>query len=218
MNLRAGLAGPSAAELVLTMAVVLLQVGCAQGEDAPPPPPPIEDAPRAPSTLGERLNAHQPHLVAPDAFGALPPAVRSDLVDRGCGIPQIHGQVTPENVIRGAFAEPGSEDWAVLCSIGGVSTVLLYWETLPGPCASAVGASENADWNQGMGEDAVAFSRLLKEASPQDILSRRHGWSAPDIPADLRIEHDGFHEVMVGKGSTIHYCWQGEWLALPGAD
>src|SRR5947208_17097962 len=31
------------------------------------------------------------------------------------------------NVIKGEFARPGQTDWAVLCSVKGVSTILVFW-------------------------------------------------------------------------------------------
>jgi len=33
----------------------------------------------------------------------------------------------PNNVIKGEFARPGQIDWAVLCSVKGVSTILVFW-------------------------------------------------------------------------------------------
>ena len=32
-----------------------------------------------------------------------------------------------QNVIKGEFAKPGQIDWAVLCSIGRVSSILVFW-------------------------------------------------------------------------------------------
>jgi hypothetical protein len=34
----------------------------------------------------------------------------------------------PKNVIKGEFARPGQTDWAVLCSVKGVPTILVFWD------------------------------------------------------------------------------------------
>jgi len=64
----------------------------------------------------------------PSAFPILPAAVRADLERRGCTIPQPYGAKSPENVIAGAFTRKGDIDWAVLCSIRRISTILIYRE------------------------------------------------------------------------------------------
>ena len=50
-----------------------------------------------------------------------------ELQRRGCTIPQTAFTKKPHNVIRGEFAKPGQTDWALLCSIKGVSTILVFW-------------------------------------------------------------------------------------------
>ncbi len=63
----------------------------------------------------------------PAAFPMLPISVVRELRRRGCTIPQEDYSKTPNNVISGQFAHRGQRDWAVLCSIKGESSILVFW-------------------------------------------------------------------------------------------
>ncbi len=87
----------------------------------------------------------------PEEVPGLPAEFVEKLHARGCGIPQFSGGgsagngasnaanvgadagagagsgVLPSNVIHGEFARHGQEDWAVLCSNGRSSTIMIYW-------------------------------------------------------------------------------------------
>jgi hypothetical protein len=63
----------------------------------------------------------------PAAFPELPGSVVHELQRRGCTIPQEAYTKKPHNVIHGEFARSGHKDWAVLCSIRGVSSILVFW-------------------------------------------------------------------------------------------
>ena len=73
----------------------------------------------------------------PAAFPELPPALLAELETRGCLIPQIEPYDPArwqDNVISGHLKRPGQTDWAVLCSIGQVSQLLVFWGGAPGQC------------------------------------------------------------------------------------
>jgi hypothetical protein len=63
----------------------------------------------------------------PAAFPDLPRNLVGELERRGCRIPQEEFSKKPNNVIKGEFARPGEVDWAVLCSIKDVWTILVFW-------------------------------------------------------------------------------------------
>jgi hypothetical protein len=64
----------------------------------------------------------------PAAFPDLPANLVQELQRRQCTIPQeATSAKKPNNVIKGEFARPGQTDWAVLCSVKGVSTILVFW-------------------------------------------------------------------------------------------
>jgi hypothetical protein len=93
----------------------------------------------------------------PTSFPELPHNVIRELERRGCSIPQTAFSQKPHNVIKGAFARPGQVDWAVLCSIKGVSTILVFWngsEKNP----AAIAPAEDRNYLQG--------TRLKRSAIP----------------------------------------------------
>ena len=63
----------------------------------------------------------------PAAFPGLPAGIVRALQRRGCTIPQEAFSKERNNVIRGAFVKAGQADWAVLSSVKGISTILVFW-------------------------------------------------------------------------------------------
>lgn len=63
----------------------------------------------------------------PRAFPELPANLLRELNRRSCRIPQVRPYNVRECRIRGEFAGPGQTDWAVLCSKGSVTTLLVFW-------------------------------------------------------------------------------------------
>jgi len=63
----------------------------------------------------------------PSAFTQLPKNLIGGLQRRGCTIPQVPLIEGLQNAIKGELARPGQTDWAVLCSIGRVSSILVFW-------------------------------------------------------------------------------------------
>jgi len=64
--------------------------------------------------------------LGPSAFPELPRNIRRELERRGCTIPQVWEDRKPHNVIKGEFTRKGQTDWAVLCSLNRVSSILIF--------------------------------------------------------------------------------------------
>jgi hypothetical protein len=91
----------------------------------------------------------------PSEFITLPIAVRNDLERRRCTIPQLGDSPNHTNVVKGHFANQTGVDWAVICSNGKSSAVLIFI----GGQVAEVDSLERSD-----DEDWVAdgsFSRVL---------------------------------------------------------
>jgi hypothetical protein len=184
----------------LWLAVLLLSSGLAQ---TPP------DRQRAFETA-ERQILRLP----PSAFPGLPTTILTELNRRGCLIPQVPAANQPHNVIRGEFAKPGQTDWAVLCSTGGVSSILVYWKgsaTNPAQIAEM----KDIDRLQDSGANGITYSRAIAPADRARILPyyEAYGGTKP-----ARIDHQGINDAFVEKASVVHYFYQGKWLQLTGAD
>src|SRR5437773_8891389 len=96
--------------------------------------------------------------LSPAAFPELPANLVQELQRRGCTIPQETFSKKRNNVIKGEFAKPGQTDWAVLCSVKGVSTILVFWngsEKNPASLASR----EDIGYVQFIGGDQWGYSR-----------------------------------------------------------
>src|SRR5512143_126113 len=102
------------------------------------------------------------------AFPALPPAVARALSQRHCTVPQLFEDTVPRNVVAGHFRDLQTLDWAVLCSVDGISRILVFWagdSTKP----SALSPSADRAYLQAYGGSTIGFSHYIGVASPQAI-------------------------------------------------
>ncbi|MCH7501625.1 MAG: hypothetical protein IH886_16770 [Nitrospinae bacterium] len=166
--------------------------------------------------------------LSPSAFPELPKPMLKDLNQRGCSIPQpvITGTTLPpdyetSNVISGEFQKPGQTDWAVLCSVEGRSTILVFWNGSVTNVEQLGGFSPDKRWLQGMGTDRktlkplVEYSRGISSVGESFILDAFEGYGGPEPPP---IDHEGIDDAFLGKASQVRYWYKGEWLRLQGAD
>ncbi len=97
-----------------------------------------------PATAADQAAINRPEMTGPwkkdpvrrsqpDDAG-VPAEFVAKLSARGCTIPQYDGLRAMDdrgtgasNVIHGEFARHGQEDWAVLCSKGRSSTIIIFW-------------------------------------------------------------------------------------------
>jgi hypothetical protein len=159
--------------------------------------------------------------LSPDIFVELPQKVISDLNSRGCTIPQAYNDPKPHNVIKGEFAKKGQIDWAVLCSKDRVSSILIFWGGSP-KNVSDVETTKDQDWLwlQGVSEDKIGYSRVIREASKDEIryAYRPNAFDAPNVndpkPKLQSINHGGIRDDSIYRGSSIYYYYKGKWWML----
>lgn len=108
----------------------------------------------------------------PSAFPQLPSALRIDLERRGCRIPQPSATTGSGNVIRGRFTSPAQMDWAVLCSIGGSSSILVFRGESVADVAELHRAPDRNYLQTGAHTLTIEYSRTVQVASPSFIRSR----------------------------------------------
>jgi hypothetical protein len=152
--------------------------------------------------------------LAPEAFPALPVEVRRDLVRRGCRIPQPHDAFSPQNAVSGGLTGAGRRDWAVLCSVRGVSRILIYGA---GRASSVDSLAAQADTKflQTVGDGRIGYSRYVSLVGPRRVqrAAARNGARRP-----AAVDHDALEDAFEGKASTILYFLHGRWIELPGTD
>lgn len=137
--------------------------------------------------------------LSPAAFPSLPAQVRIGLARLGCSVPQTSVTRSPENVIRGQFTRSSAHEWAVLCSVGGQSEILVFTSHSPIPVSRFAKAPDSI-FTQVVEPGRTGFSRRISA-----VPGRTPGHTAID---------DAFLE----KASTV-WRWQaGRWQASAGAD
>lgn len=137
--------------------------------------------------------------VAPIYFLDMPSAIRELLEDRGCTVPQTWGEKWPGNAVRGHFIGASSDDWAVLCSVEGTSSILVI---SGGSVVATLAPSADRDHVAGILPGRAVFERGINRAAASEIKRR----------------HDGIEDWPKSNVSEIHYFNGTKWIVLPGAD
>lgn len=149
----------------------------------------------------------------PAAFPDLPADAAAALASLGCAIPQAWGSAGPHNVVSGTFATADQTDWAALCSVEGLSAIVILWggsETCPTPITPPM---RDGRFLQNTGVDGIMFSRGISAIRP-DL----RFWSVPaGFPTDS-LTHDAISDAFFEKGATAYYCHRGAWLEFGGGD
>jgi hypothetical protein len=106
-------------------------------------------------------------------------------------------------------------DWAVLCSVKRVSTILVFRGRSRAAFAELV-RRPDGDFLQGAGGDKIAYSRELAAIGRTTILEYHKALGEGEkLPP---LDHQGVEDAFIGKASTILYYYRGKWLQLQGAD
>jgi hypothetical protein len=151
----------------------------------------------------------------PSSFPQLPRVIQDALEKRRCTIPQSFYPERLHNVVSGSFARLGQRDWAVLCSVDGRSTILVFWAGRVTPPPAELAPADDATFLQGIGNGKIGYSRAIDRADTAWI--REHA-EAYDGPLPKRLDHDGIDDAFVEKASQVFYYEDGAWHGLAGSD
>lgn len=171
---------------------------------------------QVPAKLKQKLDDADRRIVRlpPAAFPELPRHLVTELDRRGCSIPQEAFTKKSHNVIKGEFARPGETDWAVLCSVKGLSTILVFWNgSKKNP--AAIAAREDRNFLQGITPDEIGYSRGITPVGKNFIMRHYDAYGGPRPPP---IDHQGIDDAFVEKASVTWYFHAGKWSQLTGSD
>jgi hypothetical protein len=151
----------------------------------------------------------------PTTFAQLPRPIRRYLERRRCTVPQSFVDHRPHNVISGAFIRRGRKDWAVLCSNGPDSVILVFVDTRSTPIAELSSQSDEHFLQTIDGKGQLGYSRIINRVGRRYIMDhyQRYGGTRPP-----RLDHDGIDDGFAEKASVVLYYSNGRWLELTGAD
>lgn len=144
------------------------------------------------------------------SFPALPAIVAAQLDERKCMIPQTYEARTPENVVRASLERKGSDDWAVLCSVNGATTLYVFFQSEPGN-PMALRHQRDTEWlgSEVLGAYGSAWG-ISRRGASQIRAARGAG--------HLGVDHDGIDDAFVEKSSTTHYFQDGSWTTVEGSN
>lgn len=117
----------------------------------------------------------------PSAFRQLPRNVVGELQRRGCTIPQTPFTKNPHNVIRGEFVKPGEIDRTVLCSVNGISSILVFWKVSEKNPAE-IARREDRIFLQGITADEISDSRAIDPVGKDFIMRHYDAYAGPKPP------------------------------------
>ena len=117
----------------------------------------------------------------------------------------------PTNVIHGEFARAGQEDWAVLCSKGGSSTILIFWGKTTA-CPASLARLDDAHYLKRGKDKKMRYSRSIRALGQSDLGDRA------GISGLKSFSHQGIDDRFVGKSSAFFYCSAGKWKIFPAKD
>ena len=155
--------------------------------------------------------AYRIRLLPLSSFPVLPAAVAGQLEQRKCMIPQTYEARTPENVVKASLERKGSEDWAVLCSVDGATTLYVFFQSQPG-VPMALRNQRDTEW---LGSETAGVYGSAWGISRRGPLQMR-------VPkgeaAHAAVDHDGIEDTFVERSSTTHYFHDGTWVVLDGSN
>jgi hypothetical protein len=177
----------------------------------------------APADLSEKIEAgrtrlpsgaevvYRIRLLPLASFPSLPAAIASQLQQKNCMVPQTYAARQPENVIHGAFEKRGSDDWAVLCSMNGATSLYVFFQSQPDQ-PIMLRRQRDAEWlgAEVVGEYGSAWGIAARSTS--QIRSSNPGRHAETI------DHAGIEDAFVEHSASIHYFRDGGWVTLDGGN
>jgi len=189
--------------IVFVACCLLAVAAVAQVSTAPPQTEQVETG--FANLPGRPQVAYQIRLLPVSSFPQLPPSVAQQLDRLGCMIPQTYEAHGPENVIHGSFEKKGSSDWAALCSVKGVTTLYVFFQSNPSD-PIALRHQPDSEW---VGHDW----------SSDPALDYGSAWGISTQPLRLmrptdNANHDGIQDAFVEQSSVVHYFMNGHWTTI----
>ncbi|HEU5351161.1 MAG TPA: hypothetical protein VFU55_06160 [Terracidiphilus sp.] len=146
------------------------------------------------------------------SFPQLPAQIAAELNARGCLVPQTYEAHRPENVIHASLERAGSSDWAVLCSVHGEVTLLVFFGSHPAQAMQVASAVEVQRLQaQGAG-DVLGFNWGIDPATPEQVQEAVRGSALP------ALDHDAVSDSVIEHQTVYHYFAKGRWTVVEATE
>ncbi len=183
---------------------------------------PAQSQPTPPAPLNEtghivyfgRSTAYRIRHLPVDSFPDLPPEIAAQLLQRGCLIPQTYEAHHPENVVHASLQGPGSSDWAVLCSVRGTVSLLVFFSGTSAQPIVLASAPETERLQLHGLSGVLGFNWGIDPASPQHIRELQIGMDhRPPL-----LDHDALADSVVDTRTVYHFFSNNAWTVLDVPD
>ena len=142
------------------------------------------------------------------SFPSLSPAVANSLDAMGCMIPQTYEAHRPENVIHASLERPGSDDWAVLCAVGGKVSLLVFFGRSPADKPMVLKTFTETDRLQAHDASGqLGFNWGIDPASPE----RLHDAQAAMAHRPPMLDHDCMEDTILDRRTVYRFYRNGTW-------
>jgi hypothetical protein len=161
-------------------------------------------------SIGGRTASYVIHRLPPSSFPDLPPAI-SDLLDRrGCLVPQTYEAHHPENVVHASLEHPGSVDWAVLCSVKGNVSLMVFFASAPEHPTILATTPENERLQMHDLSGMLGFNWAIDPASPLRV----HQAQSAMQHRPPRLDHDALADSVIDRRTLFHFYAGDKWTLV----
>jgi hypothetical protein len=148
------------------------------------------------------------------SFPDLPAAFQEQLNRRGCLIPQTYEAHEPENVVHASLEQPGSSDWAVLCSAQGTVSLLVFFASEPTEVQALATSPEIQRLQTHDSSGVLGFNWGIDPASPERIREAQTGLE----PRPAHLDHDALADSIVDRRTIYHFYLKSAWILVEMPD
>lgn len=198
---------------LITVAAFALDILTAAGQSVVFSPP-TSNPPQLNESGQVLVDGHStPYLIRHlpvSSFPNLPAPMQEVLNQRGCLIPQTYQAHQPENVIAARFERPGSLDWAVLCSVQGTVSLLVFFSSNPNQPFVLATAPETQRLQPHGSSGILGFNWGIDPASPNQIHEAQSGL-AHHPPW---VDHDAIADSVIDHRAIYHFYDKNAWTLL----
>jgi hypothetical protein len=148
------------------------------------------------------------------SFPELPAEVQVVLNRRGCLIPQTYEAHHPENVVHARLEQAGSSDWAVLCSVQGTVSLLVFFTNESslgsGRPVMLASASETERLQPHGPSGILGFNWGIDAATPGEVHEAQAGLE----PRPPWLDHDALADSVVDHRTVYHFYAKRAWTLV----
>ncbi len=125
-------------------------------------------------------------------------------------IPQTYEAHRPENVVHASLERAGSSDWAVLCSVQGTVSLLVFFGDKPAQLMVLASSPETTRLQKHDSTGVLGFNWGIDPASPEQIHEAQSGMEN----RSPLFDHDALADSVVDRRTIDHYYARSGWTLV----